>query len=141
MNRAARIATAATAALALIATLSGCSIVGDVASEQLAGVGCAVATPIVEQVATDVQTSIGDLTGDPAAARQNLQTTSAVLTAAASQITDPALTEALETATGAVDGLILQAQALETTGSLDQAQVDQLNQDLTAALTDITGMC
>ena len=141
ISRTGRIAAAIATAALSGALLAGCSSVGEIAAQEAGNAACTIITPVIEQVATDVQPAVADIPVDPAAAEKNLQAAKVLLDTVASQIAEGAATSAADTASTAIDGLIEQAQALEAGETIDQRRVDELSSELQTALSTASGVC
>ena len=123
------------------ALLTGCSAAAEIASQGAGAAACAVIEPLTQQVASDVETAIGDIPLDPAAAKLNLQAARVLLDTVEAQTSEGTASDAVTTARVAIDGLITQAQAAQNGKPLDQELVDQLSQELQTALSTATGAC
>ncbi|ARJ07743.1 hypothetical protein GCM10010988_41760 [Cnuibacter physcomitrellae] len=124
-----------TAAILVAGLLTACSSVGDFATQQASDTACAAITPVVDQVTADVQAAVAQISVDPAAAIDTLQTANVLLA------TLPGQSEAVDSASTTIEALISQAQSVQRGQRLDQRQVDELSAQLAQALADAAGVC
>lgn len=134
-RRPGRVLSGLTAAVLVTGLLTACSSVGDLVAQQASDTACTAITPVVDQVTADVQAAVAQISVDPTAAIDTLQTANVLLA------TLPGQSEAVDSATTTIEALISQAQSVQRGQRIDQRQVDDLSAQLTQALAGATGVC
>lgn len=137
--RHARLASVLALSLTVGITLTGCSV-GDVVRQQAGTVACSLITPVIDQVANDVQNVVNTIGIDPTQALTNLKAARTVLQGISTQVTGGTQIGDVQAAVNSLDKLIPLVESAAT-GSVDTAAIAKLQKQLSTEITTLTNMC
>lgn len=123
------------------ATLTGCSALSDIVTDQAGQAACAVGSGALDQITTDVTSAISNISVDPAAALAALTTAEAALTVASVGITGEAGLAAVESAKATLSKLVAVAEDASNGAAVDQSTVTSLQDQFTTDLKALAGVC